>query len=251
MSKARIRAILFDLGDTLLNFGRVKTTRLFFQGAQYSYAYLKEHQQVCDSFYYYFLRNLIILRWNHFYANRVRRDFNSLDLLKTIGRRRGIELTDSQWEHFTGLWYQPLRQIATVEPDLGQTLERLRAAGVKLGIVSNTFVHGCVLDRHLEQLNLLHFFPIRLYSYQFSFRKPDVRIFQAGADRLGESLENIMYVGDRLDNDIAPALALGMQAVLKKAYTSIGKAIPAGAHHVDRISELTELVSSLNNTPLS
>lgn len=242
---------MFDLGDTLLNFGRVQITRLFFQGAQSSYAYLKEQQQVSDSFYYYFVRNLIILRWNHFYASLIRRDFNSLELLKTVGSRRGIELTDSQWEHFTGLWYEPLRQIATVESDLAQTLETLQRSGVKLGIVSNTFVHGCVLDRHLEQLNLLHFFPIRLYSYQFSFRKPDVRIFQLGADRIGESMENIMYVGDRLDNDIAPALTLGMHAVLKKAYTSIGKTIPAGTHRIDRISDLVELVSGLNSTPMS
>jgi HAD superfamily hydrolase (TIGR01549 family) len=43
--------------------------------------------------------------------------------------------------------------------------------------------------------------------------KPDPRFFAKVAEAAGEPPANIAYVGDRLDNDIQPALAAGMTAV--------------------------------------
>ena len=40
-----IKAVLFDLGETLLNFGKIKKTRLILQGARSSHDYLKEQGQ--------------------------------------------------------------------------------------------------------------------------------------------------------------------------------------------------------------
>ena len=95
--------------------------------------------------------------------------------------------------------------------------------GLKLGLLSNTFVPASCLDRHLAQLGLLEFLPIRLYSYQYPFRKPDPRIFRLAAERLGERAEQILYVGDRIDWDILPALKAGMHVALKPAYTDTGE----------------------------
>ncbi|MBP8303547.1 MAG: HAD family hydrolase, partial [Phycisphaerae bacterium] len=41
----------------------------------------------------------------------------------------------------------------------------------------------------------LRFLPVRLYPYQFPYRKPDPRIFQVAADRLGERIDDVFYVG--------------------------------------------------------
>ena len=45
-------------------------------------------------------------------------------------------------------------------------------------------------------------------------RKPDPGAFQAAADALGVAASDCIMVGDRIDNDIAPAKALGMAAIL-------------------------------------
>jgi putative hydrolase of the HAD superfamily len=44
-------------------------------------------------------------------------------------------------------------------------------------------------------------------------RKPDFRIFQLGIDALGMSPEEIVVVGDSLENDILPARELGCRAI--------------------------------------
>ncbi|HUV67750.1 MAG TPA: HAD family hydrolase [Sedimentisphaerales bacterium] len=245
-NRPEIKAVLFDLGETLLTFGRVKATELFRQGARLSYEYLKSCGQRVGNFEYYFWRNLIALRIRHLISNVTQNDFNSSALLRGIGKKRGIALDRHQWEQFSWLWYEPLSKIAMVEPDIKQTLAKLKGLGLKLGIVSNTFVNGHSIERHLEQVGILEFFPVRLYSYQYDFRKPNHQLFRIAAEHVGEAPQHIAYVGDRINKDILPALKLGMTAILKAAYTNAGQSPPYGAHKITHLSELPTLVQNIN-----
>jgi len=139
-------------------------------------------------------------------------------------------------------WYEPLCAQTQVERDLVETLTQLKDFGLKLGIVSNTFANREPLERHMEKVGILGFFPVRLYSYELGMRKPDARIFRIAAEKIGEGLENILFVGDRIDKDIRPALKGGMAAALKNAYTNAGKATPPGAWRISRIAELPDLI---------
>jgi putative hydrolase of the HAD superfamily len=243
----QIKAVLFDLGETILNFGKVNVIRLFREGARLSYDYLKScGQSSVGNFEYYCWRNLISLRVSHFISGITKKDFNSMALLRKVGTNKGIRLDGRQWRHFADLWYEPLRKIATTEPDIKQTLTALKNSGLKLGIVSNTFVNGHSLEKHLEQVGILDFFTVRLYSYEFDFRKPNPQMFKTAAEKIGEAAQNILFIGDRLDKDIKPALRLGMQAVLKAAYTNIGKKIPDGIHKINQLSELPPLIEKIN-----
>jgi len=246
MPDKKIKAVLFDLGETLLNFGKVNTTQLFRQGARLSYDFLKSCSQPVGNFNYYCWRNLISLRIRHWLSNITKNDFNSLVLLRGIGTKKGIRLDRQQWRHFAWLWYEPLSKIGKVEPETAETLTALKNLGLKLGIVSNTFVTGSSLDKHLEQLGILHFFPVRVYSYEFDFRKPDTRIFKAAAEKIGERLENILFIGDRINQDVKAAAKAGMQAVLKEAYTNAGKKTPKGALKITQLAELPSLIEKIN-----
>jgi len=250
MQNTKIKAVLFDLGETLLEYGPVRTAALFRRAAQLTYEYLRSLGQPVGSESWYYLRNLLSLRWHCWLSSITGRDFDMLELAKKIGRKKGIKLTEQQWEHFAWLWYQPLSRLAKVEPDAAQTLARLKALGLELGIVSNTFVNRCCLEKHLAQLGLLEFFSVRLYSYEFAFRKPNAGIFRIAAERIGQPPENILFVGDRIDADIRPALKAGMHAVLKAAYTNAGKPLPAKALRIERLSEVPALVEKLNQQPL-
>jgi FMN phosphatase YigB (HAD superfamily) len=112
--------------------------------------------------------------------------------------------------------------------------------------LSNTFVSAGSLDRQLEMLGILEFFPYRLYSYQFEFRKPDRRIFEAAIEKTGERAENILFVGDRVDKDINPSLKAGMRAALKSAYTNRGKVVSSRVWRIGRISELPGIIEKIN-----
>jgi putative hydrolase of the HAD superfamily len=243
-----IKAVLFDLGDTLIDFGKLRTARLFHDAARTSHAYLHEQNQPGGVFIWYFLRNLFHLRVRYFLSNVTGRDFDALELLQTVSGRKGVRLSDEQWEHIAWLWYEPLTKIATVEPDLRETLTALKQQGLKMGIVSNTFVNLTSLDRHMREMGILDFFPMRMYSYEFHIRKPDRRIFRIAAERIGEPPEQIAFVGDRISRDILPALDCGMTAVLKDAYTNTGLPTPLGAIRIQLLSELPAIIEKLSRT---
>ncbi len=246
MSDRTIKAILFDLGETLLDFGKISTTRVFREGARSSHAYLKSMGQAAGPFEWYCWKNLIRLRLRTFISSLTGNDFDAFGLLQKVGRRTGFKLTDEQWTEYAWRWYAPLGAIGKVQEDTAQALAALRDGGLKLGIVSNTFVNRESLERHMKEYGILDFFPVRIYSYECAQRKPSREIFEAAAEAIGEPFENIAFVGDRIDNDIEPALKHGMLAVMKQAYTNKGKQAPEGAFVIRRISELPELIFGAN-----
>jgi len=246
VKEMKIRAVLFDLGETLLDFGRFSTTRIFRAGARASHAYLRSLGQRVGPFEWYCWKNLLILRLRVLVLSITGNDFDAFALLQRVGRRRGITLTDEQWREFAWRWYEPLGRIGRVQPDTPPALAALRDAGLKLGIVSNTFVNRESLERHMEQFGILEYFPVRVYSYEHPRRKPYPGIFQRAAELVGEPFERIAFVGDRIDKDIRPALRHGMLAVMRRAYTNAGKAVPDGAVEIDRISELPGLIQRID-----
>lgn len=246
MCKNEIKAILFDLGETILCFGKLNTSEVFRQGARLSYDFLLSCGQPIGGFRRYCFKSLVSLYSWRWFSAITGKDFDALSLLKKVGIKNGIKLDSEKWQHLVWLWYEPLSKIARIEPETKETLTALKNIGLKLGIVSNTFVHRSALEKNLEQLGIMDCFDISLYSYEFKFRKPNTRIFKAAAERIGEKPENIMFVGDRIDNDIKPALKLGIKAVLKTAYTNAGKKIPAKALKINQLCQLPELVRQIN-----
>jgi putative hydrolase of the HAD superfamily len=95
--------------------------------------------------------------------------------------------------------------------DVVPALERLRAAGVKLGIVSN-FEEW--LERLLERLGVRPYFDVRVISGIEGVEKPAPVIFRLAMERAGVEAERSAYVGDNPVFDVEPALALGMLPVL-------------------------------------
>ncbi len=248
MPGKKIKAVLFDLGETLLNFGRVDTTKVFRQSAKVTYEFLRNLNQPLDSFTWYFWHSMMSFRFRCLVSMLTGKDFNALLLLKTIGIKKGFTLSEDQWRQLGWLWYEPLAKQAQTEPKLKETLSGLKQMGLKLGIVSNTFISAGSLDRHLAEVGILDFFTPRIYSYQVDFRKPDIRIFQTAAAQIGELPSDILFVGDRINKDVTPALRAGMQAVLKEAYTNTGKKIPEGVCKISRLAELPGLIEKINGS---
>ncbi len=247
MSSKRIEALLFDLGETLLVFGRIDRRRLLEEAIRASYDYLKELKQPVGSFGIYRLFHLWGIRWKVFRSWQTGTDFDSLGLLKEFGRKKGCTLTEQQWEELGWRWYRGLAQQGGVKEGTAEALKRLSEMGLKLGLLSNTFIHRSTLERHMAQEGLLDYLPVRLYSYELPRRKPFAAAFEKTAEAVGVAPERIVYVGDRLDNDVEGARKVGMTPVLIRAYTNKAIKIPPGLLCIDSIAQLPELIKRLNS----
>ena len=77
-----VKAVLFDLGETLLNFGRVKTFEIFTEGARLSYDFLKNNGQQPKGFNRYCINSLTSLYLRRVISKITGNDFDSLEVLK-------------------------------------------------------------------------------------------------------------------------------------------------------------------------
>ena len=245
MPNQPIKAVFFDLGDTLLNFGKVDVKSVFKQASHDSYDYLLSTGQKPPKFKLYALINYIAIQYKSILAALTGNDFDSLELLKKVGSR--YHLTPEQWDQLSEKWYIPLKKYCSTEPDLPQTLQTLKDMNLKLAIISNTFVTASTLNNHLKEVNIFEYFDEIVYSYQLPWRKPNPRIFKHMAEQFNLKTENIMYVGDRIDKDIIPSIKLNITPVLKKAYTNHGKTPPQGTINIEKISQLPEIIKNINN----
>jgi HAD superfamily hydrolase (TIGR01509 family) len=92
-----------------------------------------------------------------------------------------------------------------------ESLRRLRDAGLLLGVVSNS--DGRV-EEALQAAGLRGYFDVVIDSAVLGVEKPDPRIFQAALTALGVRPHEALYVGDLYEVDIVGARAAGMRAVL-------------------------------------
>jgi putative hydrolase of the HAD superfamily len=95
--------------------------------------------------------------------------------------------------------------------DVLPCLERLRGAGVRMGLVSNT---SRDLDEIVLAFTLAEYVEVAVASVEIGLAKPSPAIFGAALERAGVRAEDAVMVGDSLEDDVKGALACGMGAVL-------------------------------------
>jgi putative hydrolase of the HAD superfamily len=95
--------------------------------------------------------------------------------------------------------------------DVVPCFERLRGAGVRLGLVSNT---SRDLDEIVASFALAAYIEVGVASVELGVAKPSPAIFGAALERAGVAAEETVMVGDSVEDDVKGALACGMGAVL-------------------------------------
>jgi len=143
-------------------------------------------------------------------------------------------------ERCAAAYNQARRNHLRVWPRVPELLERLRAGGSKLGLVTNGFA-----ETHREKIALLELdesFDEIFIADEVGMVKPDPRLFRHACERLGATSGRSLMVGDRYDRDIRGAQAAGLAAVWLNIR---GESLPDGAEDplavVSSIGELERL----------
>ena len=90
------------------------------------------------------------------------------------------------------------------------------------------------------------YFDVIAASAELGYAKPDKEIFEKALELAGCTAEESVMVGDRLDNDMIPAKAIGMETVWIKNGLAQYQGAALGNGVVDyQIRSLTELLRIL------
>ena len=177
-------AVAFDIGETLINETRIWSRwadrlgvpRLTFMGVLGGLAAEgRSHREVFEFFRPGFRLQTELERWKQDDPDSLRENFDAGDLY----------------------------------PDVRPTFARLREMGKCVVVAGNQPRQAGdalqAMDLGTEMIHL---------SADIGFEKPSRGFFEKVAEIAGTKAADVLYVGDRLDNDVLPARSIGMKAVL-------------------------------------
>lgn len=215
---APIRAVVFDIGETLVDENRVWLAWADWLGVQ-PLTFLA----VCGA--------VIERGGDHREPFRILRP--DLDLVAASREREAAGDPD-------------VIEPRDLYPDAIDALRGLRTAGYLVGVAGNQPQQVEALFREIGvTLDLI------ASSEGLGVQKPDPAFFAVIADRLGLAPGEIAYVGDRVDNDVRPAAAAGMRAIFLRrgpwAWVQAGRdRVPEAAASIDDLTTIVEVVRGLS-----
>jgi len=201
-----IRAVVFDVGGTLVDESRVLGQWAAFLGVE-------------PGEFFATLGAVIERREHH------RRIFDAL--------QSGHEPAADQLFRY---------EAGDLFPDVRPCLEELRQGGYRVAIAGN---QPSWTEAFLGDLELGVEFVASSHSWGVS--KPDAAFFERLVAEVGLSAREIAYVGDRIDNDVVPALDAGLFTVfLRRGPWGYVQASWPEAERADlRIESLAELLEAV------
>ncbi len=213
----KIEAVLFDLGGTLLHYVEPQTTFMEAsrQGLLAAHGFIRRARR-SDLSADEFVRTVgQFVRTTNQQLEAQGYGASLDDTLQLALRQMNIELTPAEWTGALWCYYGVIqRLVSPVTGDARAVLQQLSDAGLRLGLVSNTWWSSALHDADLGRAGLLEYLPTRVYSSQAGFVKPRPEIFQQALAQMGCAASTAVYVGDRLLVDVAGAQAAGMTGVL-------------------------------------
>lgn len=134
--------------------------------------------------------------------------------------------------------------LQLVEPDLGETLAKLRAKGVAVGIICDVgLIPSSVLLGHLDRLGIGSFFDHWSFSDEVGHYKPAAEIFTHSHAGLGVSdPASAVHIGDLRRTDVGGARAFGaVSARYRGVVDDVENDLPEADHVVTSHTELLDL----------
>jgi len=121
-------------------------------------------------------------------------------------------------------------------PDAVPCLRELRERGLLVGAVGNmAMLHEGMVRDHVDFV---------ASSERWQVEKPSPAFFQRVLAETGRPADEVAYVGDRVDNDVVPALAAGMVAVhVRRGPWGYLYEAPPGAIRVRSLAEVPEALA--------
>ncbi len=214
-----VRAILFDYGHTLVDFRRTEEALLE------AYRRIRERVEAVAYMQVHELLDLVervtgsVDRMiEDSYAQGRLEELDQATLLRESFAGIGFDLPPDVIDHIVALDHSAYSNSITVERATIQTLQTLKDAGYRMGLVSNVTLLPHLMREDLARLGLDAFLDATVFSSEVGRRKPDPRIFLEALDRLSADAAETAFVGDRLVDDVGGAQGVGMRGVQTRQF---------------------------------
>jgi putative hydrolase of the HAD superfamily len=208
-----IRAVLFDLGLTLVDFGSRPLEMLFDEGLRRSERILSDRGYAPPPRRAFYKRLAFALRMAYARTFVTWREMDTNAVIPRVLGGMGIEVPAELLGKMLDASYEPFGRNMRVLEGRRDMLEAL-AGRYRLGLVSNTVWPGRLHSQDLDRSPIGRYIEARVYSYDVGYRKPHSAPFQAALEALRVRPAEAVMVGDDIYSDVRGARRIGMRSIL-------------------------------------
>ena len=236
-----IRAVIFDLGGTLVQFPSWDESAAEKWGASHDALAAVGLAPPDREAYVRSMREAELAHWRRVEAEQwsgpptgiVQEGFRALAL--PADERTLLAAMDGYAGSTVG-WSQ-------LFPDTVATLVTLRGLGYRIGLLSNTWWAAEWHNADLAAHGCAPLLDAVVYTSDLPHSKPHRSVFLETADRLGIDPSEAVMVGDRMIDDISGAQSVGMRGIWRRnAETPVRDDITPDAA-IDALAEVPDLVT--------
>lgn len=246
-----IKVVIFDLGGTLIEYAGpfASWPELETPGFQAAYDVLNQNGRLLPPFSDFRqagFRRLPML-WGA--ATRREKNFRVVDLLTAVLQETGVQsVTEDDLTAAAADYGRAIQAQAWLIDQALETVQQLRAAGYRVGLVSNTMFPGSLHRADLERFGLLPYFEALVFSADVNKWKPNAEPFLHVLAELQASPETAVYVGDDPGSDVVGGQAAGLRTIYFKSSDRFHP-LPGVQPHakITHLSQLPPLLSRWNN----
>jgi HAD superfamily hydrolase (TIGR01662 family) len=214
-SQCQVQAVVFDLDDTLLDWsqqtdwmGNVSGTHL-----QNVYDYLAKNGNdlppPAELFQNY--QEAILSSWDE--AKKRWTGVNFESVLRHCFETSGLDVAEIDMDEVLLAYNWKAVADVALFADTVPVLDSLRQQGYKIGLVTNSMMPMWMRDIELREYGILDYFDARITSGDTGYMKPHPVIYERVLGLLEVEAKTAVFVGDRPENDIAGANAVGLTSV--------------------------------------
>jgi putative hydrolase of the HAD superfamily len=161
--------------------------------------------------------------------------------LDHVFERAGVTPTEALVDSYFEAW----DPHTLTDPDAPDLLRRLRADGIKVGVLSNTMWPRSRHEQVFGRDGVLGLIDGAVYSSEIEWTKPHPEAFRAAMAAIGiDDPAACVFVGDRPYDDVYGAKRAGMRAVLiaNSEVPAFADAVPDAV--ITRLAELVPLIEA-------
>ena len=223
-----IKAVIFDFDGTMTN--RPANAYGVFE------TYLKPFfKDMNDTEYEAVLQDMMIFDCNGTISTRLR-------LIPFIDKYKDY-LPDDFEDNFIRYYYEHMFEHTALKPETVEVLETLRK-DYKVALLSNGYADS--QHAKIDHVDIEKYFDEVIVTGDYGIHKPDPRIFEIMAEKLGVKCEECMMVGDVFSTDILGARNANMTPV----WIILDDERPAiyyDGYRINNLNEIYEILEKENN----
>jgi len=208
-----LKAVMFDLGGTLIDLGNQSAVSLGMKGAKRAYDELKQRGADLPGYVAYFGKVTAALSGMAM-ASQGLKEIDISAEIKSFFEGLGVTLSAEALESAVAAWYSAFSEQARLIEGTEAALAAVREMGLRMAIVSNSVWRGALIEKDLERLGIRGFFDAVVASSDVGYRKPGAAIMDEVLSRLDVQAGEAVMVGDSRVADVAAAQQAGMRSVL-------------------------------------